>query len=153
MKLLMNGKLLIIIYQDKRIFLWSNLWFILLSVSVLYGYENGISSVIIRIRFLVSKEFFFMRWWDKGMNPTLPETVQKIKAHTQACWDAIPKTIPSQTVIQNRFLQIQIEIRQKYMNLLETKLVIKSMDFMKEQFLQTIASDDTSIKSVTCSQN
>ena len=69
------------------------------------------------------------------MNPILPETVQKIKAHSQAYWDAVPQTIRSQLVTQNPFLQIQTKLRQKYPNLLEIELIVKSMDFMKEEFL------------------
>ena len=61
--------------------------------------------------------------------------------------------IPSLPVTQNPFLQIQTELRQKYPNLSKTELIIKSMDFMKEQFLLTISSDDTSMKFVASSQD
>ena len=70
------------------------------------------------------------------MDDTKPrqELLQKIKEHTQACWDATPKLILAAPV-QNPFVQIQNELRQKYPALSEQELVIKSMDYMKEQFL------------------
>ncbi|GMP35334.1 hypothetical protein CsSME_00007808 [Camellia sinensis var. sinensis] len=82
------------------------------------------------------------------MDDTKPrqELLQKIKEHTQACWDATPKLIPAAPV-QNPFVQIQNELRQKYPALSEQELVIKSMDYMKEQFLQSLSKDDTSMKS------
>ncbi|GMP73915.1 hypothetical protein CsSME_00031504 [Camellia sinensis var. sinensis] len=77
------------------------------------------------------------------------ELLQKIKGHTQACWDATPKLIPAAPIVQNPFVQIQNELRQKYPALSEQELVIKSMDYMKEQFLQSFNRDDTSMKSGT----
>ncbi|GMP62733.1 hypothetical protein CsSME_00024720 [Camellia sinensis var. sinensis] len=76
------------------------------------------------------------------------ELLQKIKGHTQACWDGTPKLIPAAPV-QNPFVQVQNELRQKYPALSEQELVIKSMDYMKEQFLQSFSKDDTSMKSGT----
>ena len=59
------------------------------------------------------------------------ELLQKIKAHTQACWDATPKLIPAAPA-QNPFVQTQNELSQKFSTLSESELVIKSMDYMKE---------------------
>ena len=58
----------------------------------------------------------------------------------------MPKLIPA-ALVQNPFVQIQNELRQKYPDLSEQELIIKSMDFMKEQFLQSLSRDDTSMKS------
>ncbi|GMP97174.1 hypothetical protein CsSME_00045537 [Camellia sinensis var. sinensis] len=76
------------------------------------------------------------------------ELLQKIKEHTKACWDATPKLIPAAPV-QNPFVQIQNALRQKYPALSEQELVIRSMGYMKEQFLQSFSRDDTSMKSGT----
>ena len=79
------------------------------------------------------------------------ELLQKIKEHTQACWDASPKSIPAPPV--NPFIQIQQELRGKFPDLSETELVIKSMDYMKQQFIQSIASKDSSMKSTSSTQS
>ncbi|CAL5384188.1 unnamed protein product [Camellia sinensis] len=96
------------------------------------------------------KRVFFYKWWNKIDDPKPhQELLQKIKGHTQACWDATPKLIPAAPTVQNPFVQIQNELRQKYPALSEQDLVIKSMDCMKEQFLQSFSRDDTSMKSGT----
>ncbi|CAL5415726.1 unnamed protein product [Camellia sinensis] len=72
------------------------------------------------------------------MNPNLTETVQKIQQHTQACWESVKQPAlpaPSPALSSNPFLQIQKELKQQFPHLLEHELVIKSMDFLKEQFL------------------
>lgn len=91
------------------------------------------------------KRIFFVKWWDKGMNPNLTETVQKIQQHTQACWEtakqqALPASSPA--LSSNPFIQIQQELKQQFPHLSEHVLIIKSMDFLKEQFLQTVSQDD-----------
>lgn len=42
----------------------------------------------------------------------------------------------------NPFVQIQNELKQQYPHLSENDLIVKSMDFLKEQFLQTVSQDD-----------
>ncbi|CAL5361504.1 unnamed protein product [Camellia sinensis] len=95
---------------------------------------------------------FLYKWWVKMDDPKpKQELLQKIKEHTQACWDASPKSIPAPPV--NPFVQIQQELREKYPDLSETELVIKSMDYMKQQFLQSMFSTDSSMKSTSSTQS
>ena len=79
------------------------------------------------------------------------ELLQKLKEHTQACWDASPKSIPASPV--NPFIQNQQELRDKFPDLSEIELVLKSMDYMKQQFIQSIASKDSSMKSTSSTQS
>ncbi|CAL5349838.1 unnamed protein product [Camellia sinensis] len=98
------------------------------------------------------KRVFLYKWWVKMDNPKpKEELLQKIKEYTQACWDASPKSIPAPPV--NPFIQIQQELREKFPDLSETELVIKSMDYMKQQFIQSIASKDSSMKSTSNTQS
>ncbi|CAL5354894.1 unnamed protein product [Camellia sinensis] len=95
---------------------------------------------------------FLYKWWVKMDDPKpKQELLQKIKEHTQACWDASPKSIPAPPV--NPFVQIPQELREKYPDLSETELVIKSMDYMKQQFLQSMFSTDSSMKSTSSTQS
>ncbi|CAL5355021.1 unnamed protein product [Camellia sinensis] len=98
------------------------------------------------------KRVFLYKWWIKMDDPKpKQELLQKVKEHTQACWDASPKSIPAPPV--NPFVQIQQELREKYLDLSETELVIKSMDYMKQQFLQSMFSKDSSMKSTSSTQS
>lgn len=94
------------------------------------------------------KRIFFTKWWDKGLNPTLPELLKTIKNHTQACLDVIPQSLPSPVPI-NPFVKIQADLKQKFPNLTETELIVKTMDYMKTQFLQSLVSDDVSMKTAS----
>ncbi|XP_028096083.1 uncharacterized protein LOC114296004 isoform X1 [Camellia sinensis] len=94
------------------------------------------------------KRVFFYKWW-KQMDDTKnkQDLLQRIKEHTQSCLDACPKTTP--VIPTNPFIQIQQELRRKYPEITEEELVAKSMDFMKQQFLESMAPRDSSMKSAS----
>lgn len=87
------------------------------------------------------------------MNPNLTEIVQKIQQHTKACWESVKQPAlpaPSSALSSNPFVQIQKELKQQYPHFSEHELIIKSMDFLIEQFLQTVnQNDDVSMRSGT----
>ncbi|CAL5383592.1 unnamed protein product [Camellia sinensis] len=95
------------------------------------------------------KRIFFVKWWDKM---DLKDLIPKIQQHTKACWDSVKQPIlpaPSSPVT-NPFVQMQKELKQKFPNLSDNELILKSMDYLKEQFLQSVnPEDDVSMRSGT----
>lgn len=81
------------------------------------------------------------------MNPVLSELIKTVKTHTQACLDILPKSLPSSS--DNPFVKIQTELKQQFPGLTEIELITKSMEILKNQFLQSLNSDDTSMKSTS----
>lgn len=91
------------------------------------------------------KRIFFVKWWDNGMNHIITETVDKIKQHTQACFDSVkqPALPVPPALLNNPFVKIQKELKQQYPGLSEHEIILKSMNYLKEQFFQTIPDDDS----------
>ena len=96
------------------------------------------------------KRIYFIKWWDKM---DLKDLIPKIQQHTKACWDSVkqPALSPApSSPVTNPFVQMQKELKQKFPNLSDNELILKSMDYLKEQFLQSVnPEDDTSMRSGT----
>ena len=75
----------------------------------------------------------------------LKDLTPKIQQHTKACWESVKQPAlpaPSSSPVSNPFVQIQKELKQKYPHLSDNELIVKSMDYLKEQFLQSINPED-----------
>ncbi|XP_058195990.1 uncharacterized protein LOC131312325 [Rhododendron vialii] len=96
--------------------------------------------------FPVLQRTFQYRWW-KGIN--LNQTLAKIKAATQELKLQLKRK--EQSSKKNPFLEISAQIKAKNPSLTDDELVIKTMDYMKNQFLQSVQgthiADDESMTS------
>ncbi|KAL7240500.1 hypothetical protein ACSBR2_006197 [Camellia fascicularis] len=125
----MNGKLPIVVFHYTRTFQCLNQLFILLFALEFHGYRSGISNAITRTKFHVSKE---------GLIPLNNSRKSYRKSML------IPRHAGNLSPNYSQQLQ--------YPDLSEQELIVKSIDYMKEQFLQSLSSDDTSMQSVSSNQ-
>ena len=79
----------------------------------------------------------------------MSKLIQTITEHSKACLASAPKPLLTNNPSpENPFITIQNSLRNKNPHLSDQDLLIKTMDIMKEQFLQSIAppaKDDASM--------
>ncbi|KAL7233192.1 hypothetical protein ACSBR1_016926 [Camellia fascicularis] len=100
------------------------------------------------------KRIFFFKWW-KTLDSSQLAIIEQIKLSTKAYQDSIPKSaIPDQSG-GNPFIRIQFEIKRQNLDISDKDLLVKCMEYMKDQFLQSMETnvkDDVSMIS-TASQD
>jgi hypothetical protein len=90
---------------------------------------------------------FHCRWW-KGADTN--ETLERIKAKVAELKVHVQQQ--EKLSIKNPFLEISAQLKTKFPNASDDELIVKTMSFMKEQFLQTISTevaDDESMASAS----
>ena len=84
----------------------------------------------------------------------MSDLIQTITEHGKACLASVLKTLPtSNPSPDNPFVTIQNSLREKNPHLSDQDLLIKTMDIMKEQFLQSIAPPARDVVSMTSAHN
>jgi hypothetical protein len=104
-----------------------------------------------QIQLPILQRTFHYRWWTGAdINQTLDQIkdkVSELKVQIQA---------QEKLSIKNPFLEISEQLREKFPQATKDELVVKTMSFMKEQFLQTVhteVADDESMASANSKES